>query len=98
MSWGLLRSYDYNAPPKPYAVYFGGSTDRTIFGMVGSADHMIGVRNDSTNSNIILYYIPNEMLNALAHEIHPQSNQSTSAARIVLMAKEKLLYGHHRSH
>ena len=51
---------------------------------------MIGVRSDATNSNIILYYVPNEMLNALAHEIQPQSNQSTSATHIVLMANKQI--------
>jgi len=83
MSWDLIHG-DFG--PKPYAVYFGGSTDRTIFGMVGSAHHLIGVRSDAPMSDIILHYTPNDMLNALANEVQPRSKQSFQATEIVLMA------------
>jgi len=72
MGWGLLHGttrYDPNPQPQaPFAVYFGGSTERTAFGMVGSAHHLIGLRSDAPKSNIHLYYTTNEMLKALSED------------------------------
>lgn len=79
MGWGLLRSvarHNEQQQP-PYAVYFGGFTERTIFGMVGSAHHMIGPRNDAPKSDILLYYTPNEMLKAIVMESEPPPSDST---------------------
>ncbi len=75
MGWGLLhgttRYAETPEPQAPYAVYFGGSTARTQFGMVGSAHHLIGLRSDAPKSNIFLYYTTNEMLKALTEEAGP---------------------------
>jgi hypothetical protein len=66
MDWGLLDNSKSEQPS--YAVYFGGSTDRTLFGMIGSTHHLIGNRSDAPKSNIVLYYTPNEIAKALASE------------------------------
>lgn len=83
MGWGLLHSFarlnklqnDQQEPPN--AVYFGGFTDRTTFGMIGSAHHIIGVRSDAAKSGIALYYTPNEMLKALVKETEPPPSDWT---------------------
>lgn len=91
LSWGSIHSLEVAmGESQPYAVYFGGSTDRTIFGMVGSAHHMIGVRSDAPKSDIILLYTPNDMLNALANEVQPQSKQSKLYTYLILKANEQM--------
>ncbi len=80
MGWGLIRilaRHNEQQQP-PFAVYFGGSTDRTTFGMVGSAHHLIGQKNDASKRDIALYYTPNEMLKALVMETEPPPADATS--------------------
>ncbi len=67
MIWGLLR-HMRPSEEAPYAVYFGGKTSRTVFGMVGSAHHLVGLRSDAPKSETIVYYTPNEILKMLAND------------------------------
>ncbi len=67
MRWGPLTS-SRSMSNSPHAVYFVGSTNHTVPGMVGSAYHMIGSRGEESR-NAILFYTPGEILKALADEI-----------------------------
>lgn len=78
MIWGLLyggsgRNGLGEPPQPPYAIYFGGKTDRTELVMVGSAHHIIGFRGDVPKSNIILFYTPAEIVRAIVNEAEPSS-------------------------
>jgi hypothetical protein len=86
MDWGLLDNPESEQPS--YAVYFGGSTDRTLFGMIGSADHLIGNRSDVPKR--VLYYTPNEVAKALANETKlPQPYNLSFFVRDATPDKEK---------